>query len=362
MEEQKEKKQGHKGKGQKYKSLLVWDILQKRTDENHAITLKEIGEHLKLYGIEAERHSIKRDIDDILILLNQELEIDLDEHNIEERALLGYEVEYDTAQRGFKVSRRPYEFEELRLLAECVRASKFISKSQEEHLLAAIEGLCSDYQIEELQNEVYLVGRSKTTNKHIMSAMLTVNQAIRQNKKISFRYQKFTIKDRSQQVDRRGGATYKINPFKLIINDGYYYVLAWDNKKSTTITYRLDRMKSVDVVNEPREGNLEFAKINMETYTQQHFGMFSGEKKRVSLRFTNNLLDTMVDRFGTGADVFYMPDDERHFIVNTEVAISDQFYGWLCGFRKMAKIVSPPSVVTDFQKFLDDIYGRYETE
>ena len=43
MEEQKEKKQGHKGKGQKYKSLLIWDILQKRTDENHAISLKEIN-------------------------------------------------------------------------------------------------------------------------------------------------------------------------------------------------------------------------------------------------------------------------------------------------------------------------------
>ena len=70
MEEQK--KQGHKQKGQKYKSLLVWDILQKRTDENHAIQLKEIVEHLKMYGITAERHSIKRDIDDILILLNKE--------------------------------------------------------------------------------------------------------------------------------------------------------------------------------------------------------------------------------------------------------------------------------------------------
>ena len=100
----------------------------------------------------------------------------------------------------------------------------------------------------------------------------------------------------------------------------------------------------------------------METYTQQHFGMFSGEKKRVSLRFTNNLLDTMVDRFGTGADVFYRPDGERHFVVSTDIAISDQFYGWLCGFRKMAKIVSPPDVVADFQRFLDDIYGRYERE
>lgn len=100
----------------------------------------------------------------------------------------------------------------------------------------------------------------------------------------------------------------------------------------------------------------------METYTQQHFGMFSGEKKRVSLRFTNNLLDTIVDRFGTGADVFYRPDDERHFVVSTDIAISDQFYGWLAGFRKMAQIVSPPDVVADFQKFLSDIAQRYETE
>jgi hypothetical protein len=44
------------------------------------------------------------------------------------------------------------------------------------------------------------------------------------------------------------------------------------------------------------------------------------------------------------------------------VEISDQFYGWLCGFRKKAKIVSPPDVAADFQKFLDDIQGRYETE
>ena len=42
MEEQNKKKQGHKEKGQKYKSLLVWDILQRRTDEKHAVSLKEI--------------------------------------------------------------------------------------------------------------------------------------------------------------------------------------------------------------------------------------------------------------------------------------------------------------------------------
>ena len=362
MDDVKAKKAGGKREGQKYKSLLVWDILLKKTDEHHALRLVDIQKHLENYGITAERHSIRRDIDDILAIMNKEIDFDLDELEIEERDLLGYEAEYDEAQHGYKISRRPYDFEELRLLAECVRSSKFISKTQEGHLLAAIENLCSDYQIEELQNEVYLVGRNKTPNKSIMSAMLKVNQAIRQNRKISFRYQKFTIQDRTQQVDRRKGATYIISPFKLIINDGYYYVLAWNSQKHSTITFRLDRMKNVEILNEAREGDLEFTKINMETYTQQHFGMFSGEKKRVSLRFTNNLLDTIVDRFGTGTNVFYRPDDDRHFVVSTDVAISDQFFGWLSGFRKMAQIVSPPDVVVDFQKFLSDIAQRYETE
>ena len=195
-----------------------------------------------------------------------------------------------------------------------------------------------------------------------MSTMLKINQAIRLDRKISFRYQKYTIRDRTQQVDRRGGATYIVSPFKLIINDGYYYLLAWNSKRNTTITYRLDRMKGVDIDDEPREGGVEFSKIKMKAYTQQHFGMFSGEPKTVSLRFTNNLLDTMVDRFGTASDVFYRPDDDTHFVVTTQIAISDQFFGWLCGLRKMAKIVSPPDVVSDFQKFLDDIYGRYEID
>ena len=50
MEETTAKKPGGKREGQKYKSLLVWDILQKRTDKNHAIQLKEIVKHLKIYG------------------------------------------------------------------------------------------------------------------------------------------------------------------------------------------------------------------------------------------------------------------------------------------------------------------------
>ena len=230
---------GGKRPGQKYKSLLVWNLLLKRTDENHAISIKDIRTHLEAYGIQTERHSISRDINDLTELLARDQELVDD---LEERDLLGYGIEYDPKLHGYKVSRRPYEFDDLRLMAECVRAAKFISKTQEKSLLAAIEGFCSEYQIEELQNEVYLVGRNKTSNRYVMASMLRINQAIRQNRKISFKYLKYTLQSKDTQVERRGGATYKVSPYKLIINDGNYYLVSYGfvgkKKKPGIIHYR----------------------------------------------------------------------------------------------------------------------------
>lgn len=99
--------------------------------------------------------------------------------------------------------------------------------------------------------------------------------------------------------------------------------------------------------------------IDMESYTRRVFSMFGGQQKRVSVRFINPLLDTVIERFGTTPDVFYRPDDERHFVVTADVEISNQFFAWVCGFGKRAKITYPPEVVEDFQKFLSGISEMY---
>ena len=78
------------------------------------------------------------------------------------------------------------------------------------------------------------------------------------------------------------------------------------------------------------------------------------------MRFTNDMLDTVIDRFGSGNDLIYIFDpDKRHFSVEVEIDVSDQFFAWVCGFRKKAQIESPTEVVEDFKKFLADITTRY---
>ena len=87
--------------------------------------------------------------------------------------------------------------------------------------------------------------------------------------------------------------------------------------------------------------------------------MFGGENKRVSIRFENSLLDTVLDKFGVGFGAEYRPDGEEHFVVTTDVTVSDQFYAWVCGFGKKAKIIAPAQVAADYNAHLSAILSQY---
>lgn len=45
--------------------------------------------------------------------------------------------------------------------------------------------------------------------------------------------------------------------------------------------------------------------------------------------------------------------------VSTDVEISDQFFAWVCGFGKKAKIIGHDGVVEEFKAYLDKIRETY---
>jgi len=340
-----------KSENQKLKTLYVAKYFLENSDENHPTTAGDIVDYLRNEcGVEAERRAIYRDI----AILRDEFGMDI-----------------DGGQGGkYRLLSRQFEFDDLRLLAECVHAAKFISANQAKTLVDTIGEFCSVYQAEQLQQEVFLCDRVKTTQRGTMTIISKINAAMSHKldgkphtpQKISFKYLKYTLQDRNAQVERRKGAIYKVSPYKLLINEGNYYLLAFDDKAQDMRTYRIDRMKEVKLLDEPREGTEAFEAVDIENYTRRVFSMFGGDQKRVSIRFINPLLDTAIERFGTSPDVFYRPDDERHFVVTADVEISNQFFAWVCGFGKRAKIINPPDVVEDMRKFLSGISEMYQSK
>jgi len=149
-----------------------------------------------------------------------------------------------------------------------------------------------------------------------------------------------------------------VSPYKLLISDGNYYLLAYNEYKQKIYHYRVDRMRGVSLLEEPREGEEAYQSLDIRTYSQRVFGMYSGKKTIVTIRFLFLLLDTMVERFGPNAQ--YREIDSSHYSVTAEVEISDLFYGWLLGFGKRVKLVYPDDAVEGFKAYLDKVRGIYE--
>lgn len=356
---------------QRLKTYLVMQYLLRNSDENHTVPASQIVGYLQEEGIEAERRGIYDDIkavNKVMLMVEQDLSMDEAEAEIKEYGDEARYIVYDPKKKGFYVKERRYEADEIKLAAEAIYATKFLTEKQANTFVDLLCGFVSDHQAEEIRHDVEMVDRRKTENKHTFQNVSTINGAMqkvvagekREPSKISFKYLKYTISDVKQQVERRKGAKYIVSPYKLLMNDGNYYLLAFDDATKKMRTYRVDRMREVNILNmEPRDGKDEYAALNIKEFTKRTFSMFGGRHERVTIRFINPLLDAVIERFGTTGGTEYFKDGESHFRLFTDVEISDQFFGWLLGFGRRAKIIEPQSVVDEFAAYMDKIREMY---
>ena len=374
----KEPNNSAKGKrdNQKMKPFFVMQYLLKNSDENTRLKAKDIVKALDdEYDISANVRSICDDIKEInkaFYLLEHEDEID----NLDDAAATIADDEYDeekliayrhTKERGFYVKNRKLELDEIRLLAECIYTSKFITQKDAERLVSVIDDLTTKKNAEMIKPDALVMDRVKTTNKGVINNLSVIHTAMSLKidakphtpEKITFQMQYHTMADKDKPIVRK--TAYKVSPYKLIVNDGNYYLLAFEDKSQKIKTYRVDRMKSVSLTGESRDGEEAFKAMDMSRYLNSTFSMFNGNPEYVKLRFINPLLDTVIERFGT-KDVLYSKADDTHFTISAKVYLSEQFYGWLFGLGKRVKILSPQNVVDEYKAYLDKVRKMYESD
>lgn len=354
---------------QRLKHFFVLRFLQKNSDEDHTYSGQEIAKYLTDLEIPTERRSVYNDIKEInkiMLMLEEDLDLKEAEAEIEKRGDAARYIVYDKNKKGFYVNERRYGFDEIRLAAESIYDSKFLTKRKAAKLVKLLCSFVTDRQASEIQHDVFKTDRTNTNYEYTFDNVSDINSAMSRElfgekhipEKISFKYIKTSINDMKQQVERRQGKRYIVSPYALLLNNGNYYMLGFDDKAQKILTYRVDRMRDIQFLEQPRDGADAFSKINMKTYTQRVFSMFEGDQTNVVIRFINPLLDTVIERFGT-TGVSYSKADDTHFNVSTQVDVSDQFFGWLCGFGKKAKIMHPQTVADQFVEYLDKIKSNY---
>ena len=326
-----------KGSNQKLKMLYLMKIFMEETDEQHGLTMPQLIEKLNAYGVNADRKTLYMDM--------------------EELRTFGLDIisEQEGRKWYYYVGARDFELPELKLLVDSVQSSKFITDRKSNELIHKIESLASRHDAKKLQRQVFINGRVKTMNESIYYNVDRLHEAIATDSQIRFKYYQWNVNKEMEL--RRDGQWYQTSPWGLMWDDENYYLVAYNSADRTIRHYRVDKMLNIETVDERREGKQEFKEFDMPHYTKSLFGMFGGEEKKVAIKATNDMVGVMIDRFGK--DIIIVPEDEDHFSITVNVAVSEQFIGWIIALGENVKITGPEDVVKQMQQAAKRLTEQY---
>ena len=325
-----------KGTNQKLKLLYLTKIFREQTDEEHMLTIAEIIEKLSAYDVSADRKTLYTDFEELrhfgLDIISQQI----------------------GRQHYYYLGAREFELPELKLLVDSVQSAKFITAQKSQKLIKKLEGLVSKYEATQLQRQVYITGRVKTMNESIYYNVDKLHAALSADAQIQFQYYQWNVKKEMEL--RRGGKLYQVSPWGLMWDDEYYYLVAYDAETDKIKHYRVDKMLRIQITDQKRAGKERYLSFNLPDYTKRIFGMFSGEETKVTLEADNSMAGVLIDRFGK--DIMLIPQDGGRFRATVDVAISDQFLGWIVALGTV-KIVGPEAVVKKMQAKVSNLIADY---
>lgn len=306
-----------------YGLLLLRQYLYQQTDEQHPVSVTDILAFWQQHGIQAGRKSVYTDIE---LLQNAGMDI----------------VCVKSTQNRYFVGERLFELPELKLLVDAVESSRFITEKKSTALIKKLGHLTSTAQAEQLDRRIYMGGTPKPENESIYYNVDTIHNAVQKKQQITFQYFEYTPK--KEKILKHDGYKYRFSPYAMIWNRDCYYAVGWSEKHGKIAQFRVDRMTAVEPLEHTAVQTLDFDPAE---YVRKVFGMYPDNLCTVELLCDNEVMRSVIDRFGENVQTETV--DEQHFRATVEVAPSPPFFSWVFTFSGKIRIVSPAAVLEEMR-------------
>lgn len=328
--------------------LYILKILKEYTDEEHRLSQEQIREILERdYEMSVDRKSIKR--------------------NLENLKAEGYEINSLTSKRGSgkkqNVTNTDYYIEsefddsELRFLIDGLIFSKYVPYNQCVDLVKKLKGLTSKYfnpRIEFIQS----LKDDKRMNKEIFYTIGILDDAIREKKKVKFNYCAYDIdKKLKPRKDKETGKNKEhiVNPYYIIAAQGKYYLLCKYDKYKDPANLRIDRIQNIEILDEAIDQKA--TKPDLPKHMLEHLYMMSGESGLVSFDFKKEILNDVIDWFGT--DIILQ--EKKEGVVNAQVTVNyESMKFWAMQYGENVIVLSPKSLVDKIKNSIKAISKNYK--
>ena len=275
------------------------DILRTYSDENISLSIREIQHHMqKRLGVMIDRRTIYSYIKDM--------------------KALGMDIsDYDKTKEGYYLSSNYFEPDEIRILADAVLTSNFVTKEKTKELLEKLRSFNSIYNDREFLRDIFVEDVSKSINEEVFSNISKVFEAIKLGKKIRFNYCDYDYyRSLVHRLDDSGmPMVYKKNPVYVVLRNSSYYFVCMDEEEGILEHFRVDRMLDVSVIyDEEMDKSLKIDELrdslNNMTYLTQNVRLIPGKDIMVVIEFKEKVLNHILDKMGEY--IYIMEKDNHH--------------------------------------------------
>lgn len=250
--------------------------------------------------------------------------------------------------------------DELMFLMDAVQFSKHVEQKYAEEITGKLAKLSHNrfngvFALHTVINE-----KNIPINKEFFKTIGDINTAITQQKMVSFFVNKFGIDRKLHHID---DTPFEVCPFRIVVSDGYYYLLCSARNSNAIRRYRLDKVSDVEILDETFVHNAarKHAALHPNEYLVEHCYMNSGETVNVTLTIDSSILGDVIDSFGTKIKIDESDESCNRLTVHLKSSEKD-IIDWAMRYGEYAVITDPEYLRNEIIERANRISRYYRDE
>ena len=316
--------------------LYILNVLKEYSDEDHMLSIDEIKEYISdIYEVEIDPRTIRRNIN----LLKEKFDYDI--------------VTWQESRKGYYLIKNPdidFEPGEIRAIIDTFSYSTFIPKQMSREIIYKCKNMQNVYENEKLKDYKIYTTNTKIENKEIVKNIEDISSAIYNKKKIRFNYYKYELNPTLNSVNT-GVRT--VSPYAIIYQLQEMYVVSLKDGKKTLYTYRIDRMKNIEILDE--KVNEKITNDDIEKFVKSTVSMFGNSSQEIEVICDNQLLDNVVDLFGESAIIKKYDNNRFKLSLNKDI---EGFKRYVLTNLDMIEVIKPSELKKEIEKIINKYLNK----
>ena len=320
--------------------LRILEILTEYSDSEHKLRQGDIIRLLQLqYGIECERKAVAR--------------------NIEFLQDAGYDIVADKS--GVYLAERKFETGELRLLIDSVLSNRNVCKAHTKELVAKLAKEGGKYFKNYTKHVINLDDWQKQENKEYFYNIELLCEAIEKKKQVSFYYNSYGL---DKKLYRRSNEKRLVNPYQLLLKNGFYYLVCNYDRHDNGVYCRVDRITKIEILETPVK---PFTKVkefenglNIGRISNRLPYMFDEKAEEIVFESRNSaddMINNVLDWFGNYVKMERASNGNIRFRL---YASPRAMRFWILQFGRYVKVLTPQSLCDIIKEDIAEMQKLYE--